>query len=201
MDYSRSLILLIGSLAIVSVGVGAAVAYQNVYKKSEINQSNVYPLNKSRQTYGSAGLTTPNEMLPELIYRGSIDDVAGYVLKSDYLKAGSNVPLYDVEGNTIIGSIHISGAESLNFYPKNENGQTYGSEADATSPETGPELIRAYGENGIEGYLMKQDLYGEQPKTPEEALAIQNSRSPGGRDIPLYDVDGETVIGVFHLGG
>ncbi|SIR74832.1 hypothetical protein SAMN05421578_1634, partial [Paenibacillus macquariensis] len=42
---------------------------------------------------------------------------------------------------------------------------------------------------------------GELPKSPEEAIAIQNSRSPGGRDIPLYDVDCETVIGVFHVGG
>ncbi|WP_214626562.1 hypothetical protein [Paenibacillus agaridevorans] len=46
---------------------------------------------------------------------------------------------------------------------------------------------------------MKKDLDGEQPKTPEEAIAIQHSRSPGGLDIPLYDVDGETVIGVFHV--
>lgn len=42
---------------------------------------------------------------------------------------------------------------------------------------------------------------GEQPKTPEEAIAIQNSRSPDGRDIPLYEKDGKTVIGVFHVGG
>ena len=48
---------------------------------------------------------------------------------------------------------------------------------------------------------MKKDLDDEQPKTPEEAITIQNSRSPGGRDIPLYDVDGETIIGVFHVGG
>jgi len=49
--------------------------------------------------------------------------------------------------------------------------------------------------------VLKKDLDGERPKSPEEALAIQNSRSPGGRNIPLYDVEGETVIGVFHVGG
>lgn len=37
------------------------------------------------------------------------------------------------------------------------------------------------------------------PKSPKEAIAIQNSRSIEGCDIPLYDVDGETVIGVFHV--
>ncbi|MEK4510512.1 hypothetical protein EJP82_23655 [Paenibacillus anaericanus] len=86
-------------------------------------------------------------------------------------------------------------------YPKNENGQTYGSAADATSPETEPDLIRAVGVDGTVGYVLKKDLDGEQPKTPEEAIAIQNSRPPDGYDSPLYDVDGKTVIGVFHIGG
>ncbi|WP_414853607.1 peptidase M56 BlaR1 [Brevibacillus sp. IT-7CA2] len=86
-------------------------------------------------------------------------------------------------------------------YPENENGQTYGSATDAASPDTEPELISAIGVDGTTGYVLKKDLDGERPKSPEEAIAIQNSRSPGGRDIPLYDVDGKTVIGVFHVGG
>lgn len=86
-------------------------------------------------------------------------------------------------------------------YPKNINGQTYGSSSDATSPETEPELISATGVDGTAGYVLKKDLDGELPKSPEEAIAIQNSRSPDGRDIPLFDVNGETVIGVFHVGG
>ncbi|MBT2761302.1 peptidase M56 BlaR1 [Paenibacillus sp. ISL-20] len=86
-------------------------------------------------------------------------------------------------------------------YPENKNGQTYGSSADATSPEAEPELVSAIGVDGTAGYVLKKDLDGELPKSPEEAIAIQNSRSPDGRDIPLFDVDGETVIGVFHVGG
>lgn len=62
-------------------------------------------------------------------------------------------------------------------YPKNENGQTYGSAADATSPKTEPDLIRAVGVDETVGYVLKKDLDGELPKTPEEALAIQKSRS------------------------
>lgn len=205
MVYSRGLKLLIGTVVIVSVALGGAAAYQNIYAKSATNQSIVspqsYSLNESGQTYGSAGDTTPDERLPDLIDRGSVDGVEGYVLKSDYIKGGSVVPLYDVEGKTIIGSIHIAGAKRSAFYPENENGQTYGSDADATSPLTRPELISAVGEDGIEGYVMKKDLDGEQPKSPAEAIAVQNSRTPGGRDIPLYNVDGETVIGVFHVAG
>lgn len=48
--------------------------------------------------------------------------------------------------------------------------------------------------DGTVGYVMKKDLDGEQPKTPEEALAIQKSRPVGGRYIPLYNVDGKTSI-------
>jgi len=51
-------------------------------------------------------------------------------------------------------------------YPKNKNGQTYGSSAGATSPETEPELISAIGEDGTEGYVLKKDLDGELPKSP-----------------------------------
>jgi hypothetical protein len=65
---------------------------------------------------------------------------------------------------------------------------------------TRPDLISAVGVDGTHGYVLKKDLDGEQPKTLEEALAIQKNRPASGRDIPLYDVDGKTIIGVFHIG-
>jgi hypothetical protein len=85
-------------------------------------------------------------------------------------------------------------------FPENKNGQTYGSSADATSPYTEPNLIKAQGVDGTIGYVLKTDLDGKMPRNPEEALAQQKSRPAGGRDIPLYDVQGKTVIGVFHIG-
>jgi len=43
------------------------------------------------------------------------------------------------------------------------------------------------------------DLIGPLAKTPEEALAQQSKRKVGDiRKIPLYAVDGKTVIGVFN---
>lgn len=86
-------------------------------------------------------------------------------------------------------------------YLENENGQTYGSVNEATPVELLPDLIHMGSINGIAGYVLKKDLDGEQPKSPQDAIAIQNNRSPDGRDIPLYDVEGTTVIGVFHVGG
>ncbi|OME92225.1 hypothetical protein BK123_16585 [Paenibacillus lautus] len=201
--YSKGMRKLIGLVIIVCV-VGGVLGYQSTFAKSTNNQSPAifpnYPENENGQTYGSVKEATSVELLPDLIHMGSINDIAGYVLKKDYLgELSRNVPLYDVDGVNIIGSFHI-GAKNMN-YPKNKNGQTYGSSADAASPETEPELISAIGVDGTAGYVLKKDLDGEQPKSPQDAIAIQNSRSPGGRAIPLYDVEGATVIGVFHVGG
>lgn len=109
--------------------------------------------------------------------------------------SGLELPQYANVKNTL-NQMHIT-----SFYPKNQNGQTYGSAVYATSPETEPDLILAFGVDGTEGYLLKKDMEGELPNTPEEAIEMQNNRSPDGYDIPLYDKDGETVIGVFHVGG
>ena len=46
------------------------------------------------------------------------------------------------------------------------------------------------GENRTNGYVKKEDLNGPQPKTPEEAVKLNEAKP---REIPLYDVDGETV--------
>lgn len=198
--YSKDIRILIGVVFIVCL-VGAVSVYQITYAKSTTNQNHTnllnYPENERGQTYGSTEEATSVEMLPDLIHAGSVNGIKGYLLKKDYLGEPGDVLLYDVDGKTIIGSFHI-GAKNMN-YPTNKNGQTYGSAADATSPETEPELIISIGVDGTEGYVLKKDIDGEQPKSPEEAIAIQNSRSAGGRDIPLYDLDGETVIGVFHV--
>lgn len=201
--YSKHIRIIILGVVLTICVVGGTMAFQRD-AKSTINQSLTnlpsYPENENGQTYGSANESTSVEMQPDLIFSGSVNGIAGYLLKEDYLgELSRNVPLYDVDGVNIIGSLYIS-PKNMN-YPKNKNGQTYGSAADATSYETGPDLISATGVDGTTGYLLKKDIDGEQPKTPEEALAIQNSRPPGGYDIPLYDVDGKTVIGVFHIGG
>lgn len=84
------------------------------------------------------------------------------------------------------------------LYPTNKYGQTYGSSSLATSPDTEPDLIRARGEDGTIGYVRSEDLHGEMPKTPEEALELMR-KTPSVRIIPLYAVDGRTVIGTFHI--
>lgn len=83
-------------------------------------------------------------------------------------------------------------------YQTNENGQTYGSNLGAIMGNPQPDLIAATGVDGTNGYVRYVDLMGNMPKTPEEALAMQNNRKQGSAQIPLYAIDGKTVIGVFN---
>lgn len=67
----------------------------------------------------------------------------------------------------------------------------------------GGKLIRADGEGGVEGYVWSNDLEGYSPASPEEALAIQAQREKEGytgRYVNLYERDGKTIIGRFHVG-
>ncbi|WP_281884058.1 hypothetical protein [Agromyces rhizosphaerae] len=92
-------------------------------------------------------------------------------------------------------------------YPRNANGQTYGSAADAPAPGAEPDLILVMATNGIEGYVQKAELddangsaAAETFTSPEQALAWQEANSHD-RYVPVYDRDGERVIGEFLIAG
>lgn len=84
-------------------------------------------------------------------------------------------------------------------YPRNESGETYGSRAGNSPFEKGPDLIKAEGVNGVIGYVRYTELNGEEPKTPEEALALQ-AKGTAGRVVNLYESDGKTIIDKFFIG-
>lgn len=86
------------------------------------------------------------------------------------------------------------------MFPKNIKGQTYGSAADVKSSDA-PDLIEAFGIDGNIGYVLKKDLDEDMPKSPEEAVARIQAKNLSGniRYIPLYESDGETVIGKFRI--
>jgi hypothetical protein len=93
----------------------------------------------------------------------------------------------------------ITTAEPIQRYPVNSNGQTYGSVEDDEKAGGLPDLIKAGGIDGTKGYIKKSDLPPD-PKNPEEALqqkAQMEARGP--YTIPLYDIDGKTVIGAFPM--
>ena len=84
-------------------------------------------------------------------------------------------------------------------YPTNAAGQTYGAlRLGLMEP---PDLVSVMATNGKAGYYYWKDLGGgERPSTPEE-VAAYNERNLRGFDIPVYESDGVTQIGVFRAGG
>lgn len=92
----------------------------------------------------------------------------------------------------------VSNPKEAPDYPKNENGQSYGSALYAPTPEAEPDLVLAVGDDGTVGYVLNKDLNGTEPKTPEEAVNMTLKKSEV-KKINLYDADGETVIGEFSI--
>lgn len=85
----------------------------------------------------------------------------------------------------------------------NKHEETYGSIKDVNIAGQEPDLILAEGTNGTQGYIKFKDITKNQPKTLEEAKAydekLRQDKDKGSEEIPLYDVDGEKVIGKFLI--
>jgi hypothetical protein len=65
-------------------------------------------------------------------------------------------------------------------------------------------MIKAVGENNVEGYIFLDDLYNteNQPQNPQEAIAYMNMREKSAkqyRTISLYDSDKITKIGEYKI--
>ncbi|SDS84568.1 hypothetical protein [Microterricola viridarii] len=93
-------------------------------------------------------------------------------------------------------------------YEMNRQGLTYGSAVDAISPETEPDLIQAVATNGKEGFVRKTELDAVNGtaaqasfKSPEDALKWQATEGAKDHVIPVYGVDGSTVLGEFLVVG
>ena len=104
----------------------------------------------------------------------------------------------------LAGSILVPSVNAVSSTPfsVNPNGETYGDLFQIREAGVDPDLILATGENGVVGYVRVADLEGAVPASPEEALAIQEQREDDGytgRNIDLFDLDGETVIGRFFV--
>jgi hypothetical protein len=85
-------------------------------------------------------------------------------------------------------------------FPVNKNGETYGSNSEVTVAGQEPDLILAKGVDGNDGYIKLKDLNKDQPNNPEEAVAyMEKMKNSAPKNIPLYDVDGKTVIGEFKI--
>ncbi|MHB1134990.1 MAG: peptidase M56 BlaR1 [Chloroflexota bacterium] len=124
-------------------------------------------------------------------------------------KARMVVTIVFIAAGLVVGALGLSPAiagqpnrsqEPPPSYPVNENGMSYGSASDATSPLNEPDLIKAIGVDGTRGFVRAVDLWEKMPRSPEEALARQQQRAGKVRTVPLYAIDGVTIIGSFNVG-
>ena len=103
--------------------------------------------------------------------------------------------------------------EFLNYVPTrlgvNDSGDTYGTESSGSLPDL--IAVSGIGPDGaaVLGYAYASDLnsfspdHDGLPADPEQAVEWQAERDakyPDGWDIPVYEADGKTVIGTFHIG-
>lgn len=95
-----------------------------------------------------------------------------------------------------------AGADSVIHYDRNSHGLSYGSAANARTPDEEPDLIRVVATNGREGYVTKVSLdeaAGANVNSPAEALAWQESHQGTDDVIPVFESDGTTRIGTFVI--
>jgi len=83
----------------------------------------------------------------------------------------------------------------------NEDGHTYGNADQVEELGYFPDLLSVVCEDGTVGYAYYSDITGVQPKTPEEALRLQEANGGKDRTIPVYKFDGKTVIGQYIIHG
>jgi hypothetical protein len=83
-------------------------------------------------------------------------------------------------------------------FPLNAAGNRYGSLKDAPTPEDSPDLIAAIGTKGVEGFVKRDDFFEPLPSSVAEALS--RNRRPS-HTVPLYSVDGKTIVDQFLIGG
>ncbi|TLM99271.1 MAG: hypothetical protein FDZ75_00480 [Actinobacteria bacterium] len=81
-------------------------------------------------------------------------------------------------------------------WPINARGQTYGITVDGREPD----LVRVAASNNRVGYSSRAELNGPTPSSPEEALRWQAAQAGKVREVPVYQADGVTQIGVFRIG-
>jgi len=89
-------------------------------------------------------------------------------------------------------------------FPRNEFGQTYGSDAYAETFAETPDLIAVQGISGRIGFIKKTDswpILHPDFKSPADAAAYSEEvRKHPPPAIPVYDLDGKTQIDTFKYG-
>lgn len=129
-----------------------------------------------------------------------VDDYTGY-LYSQGRTALWNGTSYTTSTTTASPNAKIRSTEpNIMKTQLNSSGETFGSSLYIIDIEDEPDLILATGVDGTKGYVKKSDLYEDMAESPEVAVMFMNSRNANKvRVIPLYDSEGQMVIGEFEI--
>jgi len=106
------------------------------------------------------------------------------------------VVIVGVAGFLIVNIAHANDHSSK--YSVNSEGLTYGSAADATSPETEPDLVLVQATNGKTGYAYSSDLRAAsgEAANPEEAVQLMKDRSLRATNAFVSSIKDQTGIDI-----
>ncbi|WP_109474327.1 peptidase M56 family protein [Ornithinimicrobium cavernae] len=126
------------------------------------------------------------------------EDFAGAAYVIGLASTRDTIEIEATEGSSWqITTSYVSSTETE--WGVNAKGETYG-----VQNENGePDLIAVTATNGEFGYAYVADMnaaYGPEPTSPEHAYRMQEEREGQTVSIPVYESDGETVVGEFVLG-
>ncbi|ABR50166.1 hypothetical protein Amet_4084 [Alkaliphilus metalliredigens QYMF] len=151
--------------------------------------------NGSYYSYGKVKLYNGNTYNTYYTYKSPI------MTLEDGSKSTLSYTSMTPENNQVVNINDASTSLDNSEYKVNSNGETYGSGLQEATLGVAPDLIKARGSNGALGYVRSKDLEPEAANNPEEAIKKQKEKQKNKdtKKIPLYEVDGKTVIGEFVL--
>jgi beta-lactamase regulating signal transducer with metallopeptidase domain len=179
--------------------------WQNAADLIGVNQNGIYGYCR-REDFYQAEINKPS----------SPDDKAEWNAYYERYKNNYDIPVYDVNGETVLGyytKAPVRKKIPVSEFPVNEYGETYGSLAYVNVPggrpfslENYPNLIAVA--QSVEGYVRREDYFESTiniPNSPDDKEGWERYHKLYGnkeaREIPVYEVDGRTVVGTFTIGG
>lgn len=123
-----------------------------------------------------------------------VAEVGSYYCSGKLRIVDGTVTLNYDTGKTDTMRISQSDFQSIPVVEINSRGEIYGSEPFLKAHGIEADLIRAENSEGVVGYVRAIELYAETGSTQ----SVNNAES-ANRIIPMYESDGETIVGYFEM--
>ena len=174
-------------------------SHSAIYKNNKLLSSGSWSLNGINPSHTAANAWHENADPGTYFGRGT-SRVRASALNSWYTVSAYQSPNLFVSYSKN-GELEMKDTEEIavtedtkrGYFKTNVNGETYGTFINGDNGEMfDPDLIEAIGKDNVEGYVRYEDVFGHDneydPENPNERISI-----------PLYKVDGTTVIGEFII--